>query len=120
MLELGPVRAADHEHDVAAALAALLQPAGEGLRRVLAPARVQQRDVGPLRDPALDLLVLADLDQGHARVPREQPLVVLDIVRERGPHLADREHGVLHRCDTRRAWTTTLQSGTSTSTRRRR
>ena len=40
-------------------------------------------------------------------MPREQPLVVLDIVRERRPHLADREHGVLHRCDTRRAWTTT-------------
>ena len=51
------------------------------------------------------MLVLAHLDQRQPRVTGDQPLVVLDVVRERRAHLADREHRVAHRCDTRRAWT---------------
>ena len=42
--ELGPERAADHEAHVAARLAALLEPVGERLGRVGAPAAVEQAD----------------------------------------------------------------------------
>ena len=58
-------------------------------RVVLAPVGRQQADVGALGDPALDRLVLAHLDQLEPRVPGQQLLVVLDVVRVRWAEAPD-------------------------------
>ena len=78
--EFDPERAADHEADVAAGLAALLEPARERLGRVRAAAAVEQAHVRALGDPALQRVVVGDLDHVHARVAREQLRVVLEVV----------------------------------------
>src|SRR5215216_200821 len=75
-LELRPVRPADDEADVAPAAAPLLEPARERHRVARA---------------------FADLDELDLGVAGQHALVVLDVVGERRPHPADRDHRVLHR-----------------------
>jgi len=84
-VELEPERSADHEAEIAPALAAVLEKSAE-LDRVELPARgIQQGHVGPLGHPPPHRLVLADLDQLEASVPGDQLLVVLDVVGKRRP-----------------------------------
>src|SRR3954451_10569698 len=96
-LEIEPTRAADDEAEVAARLAALLQEAAELHRVELAAAAREQAHEGALRDPSVDALVLADLDQLEPRVAGEHLLVVLDVVRVRWAEPPDcydeRAHG---------------------------
>src|SRR4051794_33702987 len=95
-LERRAERAADHEADVAPGLPAALDPACERLGAVAAATRVEQADPGALRDPARDLLVLAQLDDLDARLARQQPLVVGEVVGVRRPRAADGQHRPLH------------------------
>ena len=89
VVEVEPLRPADDEAQVAPALAALLDEAGEVLGRVGLAPDVEQGDEGSLGDPLGHALVLAQLDHLHAGMTREQLLVVLDVVREGGPEPAD-------------------------------
>src|SRR3954467_5816942 len=61
-LEVEPARPADHEAEVAARLAALLEELAELDRVELAAVAREKAYEGPLRDPAVDALVLAHLD----------------------------------------------------------
>jgi uncharacterized protein DUF3467 len=102
LVERQAERAADDEAQVATGLAAVFEETTERLGVVFRPAGVQQRDKRPVGDPAGDLLVLADLDELHARVPGEQLLVVLDVVREGWPQAAHGQDDDAHGCDTSR------------------
>src|SRR4051794_12522901 len=119
-LQRGPERAADHEAHVAPGLPALLQPAGERLAVVGPAAVVEQRHVRALGDPPPERGVVGDLEQLHPGLPPQQAAIVLDVVGVRRPHATDREHDEAHMGDTRRGWTTTAPSATSTSTPLRR
>ena len=94
--QIGPERSAEHEHDIEARLTPFLQKRGERLRGQLATARVEQHDVGPLGDPALERLVLADLDDLHARLAAQQLLIVVDVVDEGRAQPPDRKHDEPH------------------------
>src|SRR5688572_22030651 len=72
LLEVEPARAADHEAEVAALLPALLEPAAQLHRVELAAVGRQEDQVRALRDALRHALVLAHLEQLHARVPREE------------------------------------------------
>ena len=64
---------------------------------------MQQRDERAVRQPARDLLILADLDQLEPGVAGDQLLVVLDVVGEGRTQPADGEHDDPHDgCDTAR------------------
>src|SRR3954452_4508337 len=82
-LEVEPARSADHEAEVAARLAPLLQELAELDRVELAAVAREQAHDRALRDPPVDALVLAHLDQLEPCVAREHLLVVLDVVRVR-------------------------------------
>src|SRR3954464_3114604 len=82
-LEVEPARSADHEAEVAAGLAPLLEQLAELDRVELAAAPRAQANERSRRDPPVDALVLAHLDQLEPRVPGEHLLVVLDVVRVR-------------------------------------
>jgi hypothetical protein len=94
--ELGAERAADHEADIAPGLAAILEPAREGLGRIRAAAAIEQANPRAFGDPALERLVVGDLDYVDAGVTREELRVVLEIVEERRTCLADGDHEVTH------------------------
>jgi len=82
-LEIEPAeRPTDHEADVAPAGATSLKEAAEGERVERLTLDVEQRDESALWNPALHLVILADLDQLKTRVTREQFGVMLDIVNE--------------------------------------
>src|SRR5215207_544270 len=98
-LVLGAVRPADDEADVAPTPPAVLEPARERRRVVGPPAHVEQHAIAVRRDPALDLVALAQLDQLDARPAGQHLRVVLQVVRERRPDPADRDDGVLHRAN---------------------
>ena len=73
-----------------------LEERREALGGQLAAAGVEQDDVGPLGDPALQRLVLADLDDLHARLAAQQLLVVVDVVDEGRAQPPDRKHDEPH------------------------
>jgi hypothetical protein len=77
--------AADHEAEVAPGLPALLHPAAEADRVERLAVRGQQNQKRALRDPALHLLLVAQLDELGPGMSGEQLLVVLDVVGERRP-----------------------------------
>src|SRR3954449_3494239 len=62
-LEVEPARSADHEAEIAAGLAPLLQELAELDRVELAAVACEQAYERALRDPPVDALVLAHLDQ---------------------------------------------------------
>jgi hypothetical protein len=72
--------ATDHEAEVAAGLPALLHPARKGNGVEVLAVRGQQNQVLALRNPALHLLLVAQLDELGPGMAGEQLLVVLDIV----------------------------------------
>jgi hypothetical protein len=88
-LEVESARAADDEAQVAPLLAALLQELAEGHRVAFAPVGCEQDHIRAVRDPAVHRLVLAHLDQLQPRVPGEQLLVVLNVVRVRRSEAPD-------------------------------
>src|SRR3954454_19982448 len=88
-LEVEPARAADHEAEVAAGLAALPEGAAEPDRVELLAVAREQGDEGAVGDAPVDALVLADLDQLEPGVSGQQLLVVLDVVRVRGAQAPD-------------------------------
>jgi hypothetical protein len=92
----GSERASDHEADVAPALAALLDPVRERLRRERPPVGVQQAHERALGDATGDRVVVGHFDDIHPRVPRQQLRVVREIVGIRRPGFADGNHGVAH------------------------
>ena len=99
-LQLDALRAADHEAHVAPLLAPLLEELGEPLAVEGLAIAIQQRHERAVRQPAADLLVLAQLDQLQAGMAREQLLIVLDVVREGRPQPADGQDDDPHGCDT--------------------
>ena len=82
-LDVESERPADHEGEVAATAAALLEKVGERDRIELLTATVQQGDERPIGQPPWHVLVEANLDQLETRVSGEQLLVVLHIIGER-------------------------------------
>jgi len=89
VVELQAERASDHEAQIEPALAPLLQEATESNRIHPLAGSVEQRHEGPFRQPPRDVPVLSHLDQLQPRVAREQLLIMVDIVGERGalpPH----------------------------------
>src|SRR5215211_2371336 len=96
LLEVESPGAAHHEAQVAALLPAVLEPAAQLDRLEFPPVAGQQNEVGAPRDALGDALVLAHLDQLHARHPGEQPAVVLDVVLERRPQAPHRDHHDAH------------------------
>ena len=94
-------RPSDHEAEVAAAGAPLLEELAEleGVERL--PVDVEQRDERALRDARGDACVLADLDQLEARVTAQQLGVMGDVIDERWSQAADGDDGDSHRWDTR-------------------
>ncbi len=102
--ELEAERPPDDEADVAPGLPALLEEAAEGERvERLAPA-VEEGDEGAGGDAPLHVLVLADLDDVHPCVAREELAVVLGVVdvgralpshgEDEVPHLCDHSPGM--------------------------
>ena len=69
-VELEPERPADDEAEVAAAHPPVLEEAAEADAVERLAVDVQQRDERAVGDPALDRLVLADLDQLEASCDR--------------------------------------------------
>src|SRR3712207_9254659 len=65
-------RAPDHEAEVAARLAPLLEPAAERERVELIALGVEQHDEGAVRHAPLDRLVLAHLHELEPRVRSEE------------------------------------------------
>jgi Protein of unknown function (DUF3467) len=104
-----PERPAQHETDVAAPCAAILEKAGQVLARERTALAIEGADVGVLRDAlqqrrSLPLPVaLRQLDRLDPGVASEQAMVVGDVVLEGSPNLShagdDQAHGG---CDTRR------------------
>ena len=88
-VQLEPERAADHEAEIASALAARLEEAAERQRIHVLAVAMEQRHERPLREPPRNLLILPHLDQLEPGVPGDQLLVVLHIVGERRPQPAD-------------------------------
>ncbi len=89
VLQLEPERTPDHEAEIPPTAPALLEKVSERERIGPLPVTVQQRHEGSVRQPPEHLLILAYLDELEPAVPREQLLVVLDVVGERGtqpPH----------------------------------
>jgi len=84
-LELEPVRTPDDEAQVTPALAPLLEKAAETDRVELLSVAVQERHEPALGHPPHHLLILADLDQLEADMPREELLIMLDVVGEWRP-----------------------------------
>jgi hypothetical protein len=82
LLERQPLRPADHERQVSSALASTLQPAAERDRVQLHAVAIEHRHERPLRHALRDLLLLPHLDQLQPRVPRQELLIVLDVIRE--------------------------------------
>ena len=80
LVDLEPVRPADHEAEVTATLAPLFQERTESERVHVLAIAVKQRQERAIGDPSPDLLVLAHLHQLQPRVAREQLLVVLHVV----------------------------------------
>jgi Protein of unknown function (DUF3467) len=83
-LHIEPERSADHEAEIAAALAPLFEKAAERHRVQVVAVPVQQGHERALGQPAPHLFILADLDQLEPHVAGDQLLVVLHIVGERG------------------------------------
>jgi uncharacterized protein DUF3467 len=101
-LELQPAeRPSDHEAEVAAAGAPLLEENAELKRVERLPVDVELRDESSLRDARGDAGILADLDQLKACVTAEQLGVMGDVIDERWPQAADGDDGDSHRWDTR-------------------
>jgi hypothetical protein len=100
VVEVQAARSADHEAEILAGLAALLEEPAELDGVELLAVAGQQADVRALRDPAVHVVVLAELDQLEPRMPGEQLLVVRDVVRIRGPEAPHSHHEGAHRCDT--------------------
>ena len=99
-LEVKPVRPPDHEAQIPAALAVLLQKAAEGDGVKLVTSAVQERDKGPLGQSLSDPLILADLDQFHPGVAGQQLLIVLDVIGERRAQPANGDDDDSHDWDT--------------------
>jgi hypothetical protein len=101
-LELQPAeRPSDHEAEVAAAGAPLLEENAELERVERLPVDIELRDESSLRDARGDARVLADLDQLEACVTAEQLGVMGDIIDKRWPQAADGDDSDSHRWDTR-------------------
>jgi len=88
-VEIEPVGAPDDEAQIESGLPALLQEPAEADRVDGLAFAIEQRREGPLREPSDYVLVLAHLHQLQSNVPRQQLLVVLDVVGERGAQAAD-------------------------------
>src|SRR3954453_15685207 len=105
-LEVEPARSADHEAEVAAGVPPLLQELAELDRVELAAVACEQAYERALRDPPVDALVLAHLDQLEPRVAGEHLLVVLYVVRIRWAKAPDcydqRAHGSGRTCPAQR------------------
>jgi hypothetical protein len=101
-VELEPVGTPDHEADVAAGLAPLLEEAGEALAVERRAVAGEEADECPLGDAPADVLVLSDLDQLQPRVTGDELLVVLHVVGIRRSQAADGEDDEPHPCDTSR------------------
>lgn len=88
-------RSPDHEPQVAAGAAPLLEQPGERFARVLATAAVEGADVRIGWDPPQNRLPLPvriglrELHRLETGVAAEQPLVVRDVVLERRANLSD-------------------------------
>jgi hypothetical protein len=93
LIDLEPERSADHEAQVAAALAAVLEEGAEPQRVHVLAIPVQQGHEPAIRQAPQDLLVLTHLDQLQPRVACQQLLVVLDVIGERR---AQSPHGDYH------------------------
>jgi Protein of unknown function (DUF3467) len=89
VLELEPERTADHEAEVAPALAARLHEPAELHRVHVLAVAMQKRHECPIREPPCHLLILAHFDQLEPGVPGDQLLVMLHVVGERRPQPAD-------------------------------
>jgi hypothetical protein len=102
LVQVETERTSDHEAQIAPARPPLLEELAESQRIHHLAVAVQQRDERPLRNPPCHVPILADLDQFEPRVPRNQLLVVVDVVYKRRAQLAhgnddDPHDGILRR-----------------------
>ena len=102
VIEVDPLRPADHEAEVASVLAALLEEAGERLRVVGLAIAVEHGHECAVGQTAANVLVLTQLDLLYAGVTGQQLLVVLDVICEGRPQAADGHDDDPHPCDTSR------------------
>lgn len=98
-LQRDAVRPSDDKAHVARALAAGLEPAGEGLRVHRLPAGIQQADEGAAREPARQRGLVGHLDDLDAGLAGQETLKMLGVVGERWAHASHGQDGPLHRCD---------------------
>jgi Protein of unknown function (DUF3467) len=101
---------AHHEAEVDARHPALLEERSQVLARELLSVAIENAHVPIRRNPLenrvclpLRSALLGQLDHLETRVPAQQPLVVRDVVRERGSCLADADQDQPHGCDTSEA-----------------